>query len=206
MTPGDDPLDELRRNNPAQADDLPSASLARVRARTQEAISMGQRPRRERLPALAGLGAAVTAIALFAIVALPRTGGTAPPSAPPIAVATPTPGASPTTGGGGMASCIEQYSLDALKRRTFAFDGTVASISGDEVTFTVRDTYRGAAGATVTLTATGMTGTTSSSAGGPTLSVGERYLVAGDDRFVWGCGFTQPYDAGVAAAWADALR
>jgi hypothetical protein len=37
-----------------------------------------------------------------------------------------------------------------------------------------------------------MTGTSVTSAGGPNLGVGERYLVAGDDEFVWACGFAQP--------------
>lgn len=57
----------------------------------------------------------------------------------------------------------------------------------------------------VTLTATGMTGTSVTSAGGPSLAAGERYLVAGDAEFAWACGFTQPYDAAVAAQWAEAL-
>jgi hypothetical protein len=29
--------------------------------------------------------------------------------------------------------------------------------------------------------------------------------VAGDDDFVWECGFTQPYDAEVAADWDERL-
>ena len=58
----------------------------------------------------------------------------------------------------------------------------------------------------ITLTASGMTGTSVTSAGGPNLAVGERYLVAGDETFVWACGFTQAYDEGVAADWAEAAR
>jgi hypothetical protein len=30
-------------------------------------------------------------------------------------------------------------------------------------------------------------------------------LVAGDGSFAWSCGFTQPYDASVAADWKAAL-
>ena len=41
--------------------------------------------------------------------------------------------------------------------------------------------------------------------GGPSLVVGHRYLVAGDDHFAWACGFTQAYDAAVAAQWSAAL-
>jgi hypothetical protein len=51
-----------------------------------------------------------------------------------------------------------------------------------------------------------MTGTTVTPGGGPTLVVGERYLVAGEDRFVWGCGFTQPYGEVAAAEWAATFQ
>jgi hypothetical protein len=51
-----------------------------------------------------------------------------------------------------------------------------------------------------------MTGTSITSAGGPSLAEGQRYLVAGDDTFIWACGFTQPYEAAVAADWEEATR
>ncbi len=63
----------------------------------------------------------------------------------------------------------------------------------------------GASSDTVTLTAMGMTGTTISSVGGPSLLEGNRYLIAGDDHFVWPCGFSQPYQPDVAGQWAAAL-
>lgn len=189
-----DPLDELRRANPVDAERLPLASLARVRARVQEAVNMEEPqaspPVRARwgVPGwAAGIGAAGLAAVVVAALVVGRGGA-------PFA----TPGSS---NGPASASCVEQYSLDTLKHRGFAFDGRVASISGDEVTFSVGERYLGSPGATVTLTAIGMTGTAITSAGGPNLAVGERYLVAGDDHFVWACGFTQPYDAGVAAQW-----
>ena len=192
-----DPLDELRRANPVDADRLPSASLARVRARVQEAVNVEEQRKnppagvRRRLPAwAAGLGATGLAAVVVAAIVIGR-GGTP--------IATPSPSTGP-----GSAMCVEQYSLDTLKHRGFAFDGTVTSISGDEVTFSVGERYLGSGGALVTLSATGMTGTTITSAGGPNLALGERYLVAGDDHFVWACGFTQPYDAGVAAQWKQA--
>jgi len=50
-----------------------------------------------------------------------------------------------------------------------------------------------------------MTGTAITSAGGPKLSIGTRYLVAGDEHFVWARGYTQLYDAAVSAEWAAAL-
>ena len=57
----------------------------------------------------------------------------------------------------------------------------------------------------MTLNANGMSGTSVTSAGGPILVEGERFLVAGEDDFVWACGFTQPYDADTAAQWAETL-
>lgn len=221
--PSDDPLDELRRSDPAPLQDVPAASLARVRARTQEVIKMEQQRQRAPWRLAAGVSAAVAALALVAIVALPGNRSGTQPTASAVAVvatspsrlatAQPKPSAvpagsptAPAGGGGGLASCVEQYSIDTLKKRQFAFDGTVASIAGDEVTFGVNKSYKGNTGDRVTLTATGMTGTTITSAGGPTLAVGKRYLVAGEDHFAWGCGFTQDYDAGVAASWASALR
>lgn len=192
-----DPLDELRRANPVHADRLPPASLARVRARIQEAINVEQQQASPphwfgwRVPGwAAGLGAAGFAAVLVAAAVVGR-------GATPIA----NPGSSNDPG---VAMCVEQYSTDTLRNRSFAFDGTVLSISGDEVTFAVGESYIGSVGATVTLTATGLTGTTVTSAGGPSLTMGGRYLVAGDDHFVWACGFTQPYDASVAAQWKQA--
>jgi hypothetical protein len=135
-------------------------------------------------------GAAIAAFALVALVG------------PRLLAPAGTPGGSPNPG---SAACVEQYSLDTLKNRGFAFDGTVTGIDGDEVTFKVNQAFKGALGESVTLTATGMTGTAITSAGGPNLAVGERYLVAGEDRFAWACGFTQAYDGAVAAQWSAAL-
>lgn len=107
-----------------------------------------------------------------------------------------------------MRSSFDRDPLDelraALKHRAFAFDGTLSSISGDEVTFAVNERYIGPGGATVTLTSMRMTGTSITSAGGPNLTDGKRYLVAGVDHFVWACRLTQPYDAGVAGQWKQA--
>lgn len=189
-----DPLDELRRANPVDADRLPSASLARVRARVKEDLMSDiethasrpqKRPARPLAVALAGAAIAIGALAVFA-------GGRVAP------------GPDPSTGPG-VAACVESYSLETLRNRTYAFDGTVAAISGDSVTFRVNEAYRGASSGEITLTATGMSGASITSAGGPTLNVGERYLVAGDGTFVWSCGFTQAYDPAIAASWASTL-
>jgi hypothetical protein len=189
-----DPLDELRRANPAEPDQLSSASLARVRARVQEATMTDiepEPPRRRslrRVGVFALGGAAAAAVVAIALLLGPGSPGVAP---------------GPSTGPG-VAQCVETYSLETLRNRGFAFDGNVTAVDGDEVTFAVNNAYRGPAGE-VTLTAMGMTGTAITSAGGPNLAVGSRYLVAGDDHFVWACGFTQDYNPAVAAAWADAL-
>lgn len=186
-----DPLDELRRADPVHASPAPSDSKARVWARIEEVTMDDGRTSSRRRTWGAGI-AAVAVAGVAAVVLLLNPAGGAP---------------APTDGGGtGIGSCVETYSLETLGNREFAFDGTVASIDGDRVTFTVNEAYAGgaAAGSSVTLRAEGMSGTSISSAGGPSLTVGQRYLVAGDADFVWACGFTQPYDESVAAEWADA--
>lgn len=199
---GSDPLDDLRRANPVDVDSLPSATLSRVEARIREkhmnegsGTTVIKRGRGFLRPAGLGLAGAIGALALVLAITV---GGRAPGGAP----STSNP---PSLGGPVTGSCVETYSLDTLARRTYAFDGTVKAINGDDVTFTVNRAFRGTSGSEVTLTATGMTGTAITSAGGPALAVGSRYLVAGDDTFVWACGFTQPYDEAVAGAWAGAL-
>ena len=116
----------------------------------------------------------------------------------------PGPAPGPTDGGGGgVGMCVATYSLDTLAERDFAFDGTVTTIDGDQVTFAVNTTFWGVDGGDVTLTASGAAEPGAVTLdGAPTFVVGERYLVAGDEVFAWGCGFTQPHDAGVAAEWA----
>ena len=196
-----DPLDQLRSANPVAADQLTSASLDRMRARIQEKTMNDRseptwRNRRTLAPVLGAV-----AVAAFALVALIGPKGGAPATGPGPAPAT-VPGASTTVG---SASCVEQYSTTALKKRAFAFAGTVTAITGDEVTFTVDKAFKGARDPSIKLTATGMTGTAITSLGGPNLAVGQRYLVAGEAHFAWACGFTQPYDASVAAEWATAF-
>jgi hypothetical protein len=191
---GPDPLDELLAADPL-ADRLSPASLARIRARVSEDVmtTPTPRPRRTWGARHLGLGAGVAALGALALVLAVGGPGTAPGTSP---VGSP---------GTGSAACVEPYSQTAITHRTFAFDGIVAAVDGEQVTFSVGTAYRGAAGGTITLDAPGMTGTAITSAGGPNLSVGQRYLVAGDDHFVWACGYTQPYDPTVAAEWQAAF-
>jgi hypothetical protein len=124
------------------------------------------------------------------------------PSAP---TAAPAQGSTTTTTG----SCVERYSLDNLEKRDYAFDGTVREIKPgsedqpDRVTFDVKRWYKRGQNTSATFKAYGFTATTS--AGGSPHEIGERLLVAGDDDYVWECGFTQPYDASVASEWETAF-
>jgi hypothetical protein len=188
-----DPLDELRRANPVpDVEDLPSASLARVRARVMEdaiAHTDTSRGLSRRGPIAAGLVATAAAMALIVALAGRATApGLGPDPSVPL-----------------IRACVETYSPETLRNRTFAFDGTALSIARDHVTFEVGAAFRGVGLGRVTLTATGMTGTAITPGEATSLEIGQRYLVAGDDRFVWGCGFTQPYDPAVAETWRHAL-
>jgi hypothetical protein len=187
-----DPLDELQRADPVHPSPAPSESQARVWARIQE-VTMDDNTRSTRRRTAWGAGIAAAAVAGVAVFALLLNNGGG----------TPTPSDGP---GPGIGSCVETYSLETLANRDFAFDGTVTAIDGDQVTFDVGQSFAGDVAGSITLTASGMTGTSVTSAGGPNLAVGERYLVAGDESFAWACGFTQPYDEAVAASWAQAAR
>jgi hypothetical protein len=185
-----DPLDQLGDADPVRSTRAPSESKARVWAQIQEATMHNSSERTHRTRWALGAGAvALGAVAVFAL--LFNGGGIPTPSQEP---------------GPNIGSCVETYSAETLANRDFAFDGSVTAISGDSVTFAVTEVFRGNLGDTVTLEAAGLTGTSITSAGGPSLAEGQRYLVAGDDRFVWACGFTQPYDQSVAAEWAEATR
>ncbi len=189
-----DPIDELRHADPAHIAPAPSESKARVWARIQEAtMDDTKSTSRRRLAWASGLAAAgIAGVAALALLLNPGSPAPEPSDDP----------------GTGIGSCVETYSPEALANREFAFDGTIESIDGDDVTFRVNEAFAGdgAAGGTLTLSAPGMSGRSITSAGGPTLTIGDRYLVAGDGGFVWACGFTQPYDAAVAAEWAEATR
>lgn len=214
-----DPLAELHRDDPYPPDSLPAASLARIRARVNQEMSMRGRanaPNRQTRPAmLVGGLAALMTVLVVAIVAWPRgagpgAGASLVPTPPGVAVV---PSSQPTVvepSGGvvppGAASCVEQYSPATLANRTIAFDGTVTAVRGNEVVFKVNEAFHGVSSSDVTLTAEGMTGTTITSDGGTTLRIGDRYLVSGDHHFASACGFTQVYDPAVAAQWASTFK
>jgi hypothetical protein len=196
-SPSGDPLEELRRANPVDAADLPSANLARVRASVMgehihddhhQVVRGTRRVKRSLALGLAGLTAAVAVV----VGALQLALG---------------PGGLPGEAGGPQIGfCVDVYSLEALRSRTFAFDGTVVAVEGDAVTFRVNAAFKGVGTGEVALTATGMTGGSITPGAGVTLVPGGRFLVAGDGAFAWSCGFTRPYDPATAGDWAAALR
>lgn len=124
------------------------------------------------------------------------------------------------------ASCVEPYDLTTLKRRAFAFDGTISRTVPMQptadgggpppgyltVTFIVHEWFRGGEQTTVTLD---MFGPTVSSAQQTSYSIGTRLLVSGQPRWggsplqapiAWGCGFTRYYDQPTAASWRQTFR
>ncbi len=190
-----DPIDELRHANPVAGDQLPSANLARIRARVQETVMTDiqtdadrtQPAPRIRIPlALAGVTAL---IALSALVFRPAADDQ---------VANP-----PTDGGGGMAMCI-QFDTATLAANELAFDGVVTAVEGDQVTFSVTTWYTGPGGATVTLTNNGL-GDVMISGSGSEFEVGARWLVSANDGTIMGCGYSLPYDDDFAGDWLSAF-
>jgi hypothetical protein len=101
----------------------------------------------------------------------------------------------------GIGSCVERYSVDALASRGYAFEGVITDVAGpadpgspdpaDQTTTLTFDVVRwfwGGSGPS----AVRRTYSLASSAGELEGSIGARLLVAGDEDFVWSCGFTQP--------------
>lgn len=114
------------------------------------------------------------------------------------------PSGDPGAGDTQLTQCVAQYDLQTLTEREYAFDGTVASVDGRDMTFTVHEWFHGGEGATVTLDHGDLSGMLFTP-NGPSLEPGTRALVAGDGGFVWSCGFTQLHDPAVADQWRDAF-
>lgn len=200
-------FERLRAADPVDAARLPDTTDPRARILFEEiTMSTPTAPIKPSTPRRAVLvGAAAVTVVIAAVAAGILGGWFTSPEAPPVAEGPDDTAVDP--GSGGMAMCAEVYSLETLAARDFAFDGTVTAIDGDDVTFEVNEVFAGDVGDTVTLGgASSVTGDPNlSSAGGPGLGVGDRALVAGDDTFAWGCGFTQDYDAAVADQWRQTL-
>jgi hypothetical protein len=195
---GLDPIDRLRAANPAPADDVPSASLARVSARVQEHIMTHDQKNspspgaRWRPLALLG-GAALTGVLVLAVAAA-GFGGQLPGGGQDQPGGTDVPG-------GGMASCLA-YDPALLPTFDVVFDGTVTAVDGDQVTFGVNQGWKAASGS-ITLTAPDASVALIGPI--PDFQVGSRYLVTAAAGNVNGCGYTLEYEAGEAADWAAAF-
>ena len=143
---------------------------------------------------------------------------------------------SPVEGSATSGSCVEVYSAETLKNRSFAFDGAITAVEprpdpamGGDVQgegptmpwamFKVNRWYKGGSGGEAGVwlqgVQTGGGDAPMSSAGSITAEVGTRLLVAGEPIGVgdapeqwiaWVCGFTQPYTAEAAAAWESAAK
>lgn len=205
MPERDDELDLLRVADPLDPATLPSATDPAARALFERIVMTDpSRSTSTPWPLRLAVAAAVLVLLVAGAVALlggadddpsdVATGSTAGTSGEPI-----------SPGGLSGASCVEVYDLQTLARRELAFDGTVVSTDGDQVTFTVQRWFRGGDGAEVTLGGAAALGGTTSAGAEVGLAPGTRLLVAGDGGFAWSCGFTQPYDPAVAQQWADAF-
>jgi len=199
-----DPIEALRGADPLDRLDVPKDTTgAHARALFQEVTTMDTtdketvraRPPVRRRFALAASGVAVAALVVASIAVFGGNG-----TAPDEGIA----GDEPIVGGEPIAAaalCAEFYDLDTLADREIAFDGTLASADGDQVTFTVHDWFTGGSGDSATLNAVGLAPGTITSLGA-SLELGQRYLVSGSGGNVWSCGFTMTYDTGIANQWA----
>ncbi len=195
-----DPIELLRRSNPVDAERLPSANLARIRARVQEKVMTDIQPGagpnlpQRRLRLTIGL-AGVAALAAVALLVFGPKGSAPAPSPSDGGIG---------GGGGGAAMCI-RFDLGRLAQQEYAFDGTVTAIDGESVTFAVGNWFRGSGDASVTLTEVGLGGGVTTTGTLVDFQIGGRYLVSGAGGVITGCGYSQDWDASAAADWASAF-
>ena len=199
MPDHDDELRRLGAADPIDHDTLPSAQDPQARE-LFERITMENPSTLSRRPLLLAAAALLVVVGAGVAVATRDSDDTARRNATGSTTTQPA-----LTPGGSMGSCVEQYSLDTLKNREVAFDGTVEGVEGDTITFAVNAWYRGGSGDRTTREGASTLGGITSAGPSVSLEPGTRLLVAGDGEFAWGCGFTQRYDAAVAQQWADAL-
>jgi hypothetical protein len=191
----DEAMDALAAANPVR--NQPEAGGARA-GRIYTAATRGREKAPMRLKFAAALGALtlVGGLSVVGVVSLNSGGGTGPGDDGEVV------GDPDQTGGGLAASCIG-FSDEELRLRQFAFAGTATAVDGPLVTFAVDEWMAGGGSDSITLE---LDSTLLNSMYTEfTVTVGERYLVSGDEQFAWGCGFTVPYEESVAEQWAAAL-
>lgn len=204
-----DELDALRRIDPLDPADLvppedPTATALFERitmtdtdtANAPAADTDSRRSSTSQRVAWIAAAAAVVALGVGGLI-LAQGGDSDPDVAHPPGPITPS--------GLSTGSCVEPYNVQTLANREAAFDGTVVRVDGDRVTFTVNEWYRGGDEPKIILAGASTLAGLTSAGDSLTLEPRTRLLVAGDGGFAWSCGFTQPYDAAVAAQWADTL-
>ena len=206
-----DELDTLRRADPVDQATVPNAGSPEALA-LLECITAGS-PTNVRRTRLIAVAAAVVVLAAIGRVLLAGGGQSAVTPTTESAVdptvtsgETPTTAGPGTTDGGVILSCIDHYSIESLRERQVIFDGTVEEVDGDTIRFAVNEWFRGGSGASTSRTGAEILGGFTSLGEPMSLDPGTRMLVAGDGDAAWACGFTQPYDAEVAAEWAEAIR
>ena len=137
----------------------------------------------------------------------PAPGSTAPRS----------PNADWLVGKASAASCVEQFSVKSLAKRSWAFDGTVTDVvpPRDEdseepedivthVIFRVNRWFTGGQGETFTALTYDSPGSVSSAEGVDT-AIGARILASGEDRYLWACGFSKVYTSKNARLFEQAF-
>lgn len=103
------------------------------------------------------------------------------------------------------ARCVEEFSVENLGRRSWAFDGTVSDVipprdpEGNSpedivtrVTFSVNRWYKGGHSDTITVLTYHAPGVVSS-VDNVDAAMGARILASGEDEYLWACGFSMPY-------------
>ena len=216
MPEHDDDIDALRRADPLDLTSLPAPHEPEAQA-LFERITMTDTinhpatdPHEPAPPAGRRTRVFLAAAAAAAVIVLAIVGGAlalrGDDDEPDLIAQAPSTTNQPIiTGGPALGSCVEIYDLQTLANRETAFDGTVVSVDGDRVTFTVNEWFRGGSGDEVTRDGASTLGGLTSAGPSLALEPGTRLLVAGDDTFAWSCGFTQPYDEDVARQWHEVL-
>ena len=144
----------------------------------------------------AAAGVVIAGAAIFGVRAL-----TGDDPTPPVSQGEPT-SISLTVPDAGQSRCMVP-NAEALAAADVAFDGTVTAIHGGEVTLAPSTWYAGGPADTVVVTAP--SAQMQEVAEGVSFEVGGRYLVSATDGRVTLCGFSAPYDAQLAALYAQAF-
>lgn len=204
-------LDPAARLTPATPDRV--ARLLEDTMRDQTSHHHGTRPDRatRRNPLLwVAVAAAVVVIAGISFAATRGGDDVQPPQAQETTSQEPTPTEEPVEPGSTTA-LVAPESLNAkcmmpnvsvLQANSLAFDGTVSTIEGDQVTLEPTEWFKGTPTETVTVTAPSEM--LQELLVAVDFQVGERYLVTAFEDTVTLCGFSAAYDEELAQLYAEA--